>query len=403
MDLREQLRDLYLRVPRGMRLGLPAMQDACAQEGHPENTFEVIHVAGTNGKGSTCTMVEAMLRAAGRHTGLYTSPHLCSFAERIRINGSPVHDGALSDTLRRALGHQDLSFFEVATLAAFLAFREAGIDTCVLEVGIGGRLDATNVVTKPKATAITRVAFDHMDKLGDTLVAIAREKAGIAKREVPLVLGPLGDEVQTAVRAIAGSVGAPIVLAAESSRAHDLVDASELALPGAHQRDNALVATELALLVGVDGESVREGLRKATIAGRLEHIHASDGPYLLDGAHNPDGAETLAAYLRDAREPPASVVFGAMADKPYAQVFDLVGRDIKHRVFVAPEGRAPAPPATLAAQYNGHVAGSVPDALARARSLAGPRGLVLVTGSLYLVGHARAHLLGLPRDVQVGL
>jgi len=403
MDLRAQLRDLYLRAPRGMRLGLPAMQDACAQEGHPQDSFEVIHVAGTNGKGSTCTMVEAMLRADGRRTGLYTSPHLCSFAERIRISAAPIDEGGLSDALARALRHQDLSFFEVATLAAFLAFRDAGIDTCVLEVGIGGRLDATNVVTKPKATAITRVAFDHMDKLGDTLVAIAREKAGIAKRDVPLVLGPLGDEVQGAVRSIADSIGAPIVLATESHRARDLVNQAELALPGAHQRDNALVATELALSVGVGRSSVREGLRTASIAGRLEHIPATDGPYLLDGAHNPDGAQTLAAYLRTSPAPPACVVFGAMADKPYGEVFEILGRDIHHRVFVAPEGRAPAHPATLATRYNGVVAASVPEALARARNLAGPSGLVLVTGSLYLVGHARAHLLGLPRDVQVGL
>jgi dihydrofolate synthase/folylpolyglutamate synthase len=349
-------------------------------------------------------MVESMARAAGRRTGLYTSPHLCSFAERIRVDGQPIDDERLADALGRALRHQDLSFFEVATLAAFLAFRDANVDFCVLEVGIGGRLDATNVVQAPKVTAITRVAFDHMDKLGHTLEAIANEKAGIAKPGVPMVLGPLFPEAMRAACTVANSIGAPVVLAAQSQRARELVDVTPRALRGAHQRDNALVAVEAALCAGLDASSVQRGLRSASIDGRLERIETPDGPYLLDGAHNPDGAQTLSAYLQQAEAPkPAVVVFGAMADKPYDQVFELIGTHIPHRVFVAPEGRAPADPAVLAQRFAGHAAASVPEALASARNLAGPQGTVLVTGSLYLVGHARAVLLGLPRDTQVGL
>ncbi|HEY8079779.1 MAG TPA: Mur ligase family protein, partial [Labilithrix sp.] len=176
-DLASALTALYARVPLGMRLGLDAMHASCTHMRHPERAFEVVHVAGTNGKGSTSAMVEAIARAAGRRTGLYTSPHLCRFAERIRIDGEPIDDDALAATLSRALGEEDLSFFETATLAAFLAFRERRVELAVVEVGIGGRLDATNVIPPPRCAAITRVALDHMDKLGDTLEAIAREKA----------------------------------------------------------------------------------------------------------------------------------------------------------------------------------------------------------------------------------
>ena len=197
--LSRALHDLYARVPLGMRLGLDAMRAACTRAGNPELSFEVAHVAGTNGKGSTCAMVESMARAAGKKTGLYTSPHLCRFAERIRIDGEPISDETLADVLDRALDlGPELSFFEAATLAAFLAFRDANVDVAVVEVGIGGRLDATNVVARPRVTAITRVALDHMDRLGDTLESIAREKAGIAKPGVAMVLGPMAHNVRAA-------------------------------------------------------------------------------------------------------------------------------------------------------------------------------------------------------------
>src|SRR5450432_3466259 len=154
-----------------MRLGLEPMRAACARAGHPEAAFPAVHVAGTNGKGSVCAMVESIARAQRRTTGLYTSPHLCRFAERIRIGGVPVSDDALASLLERALDTgPDLSFFETATLAAFLAFRDAAVDVAVLEVGMGGRFDATNVIPLPRAAAITRIALDHTDRLGTTLV-----------------------------------------------------------------------------------------------------------------------------------------------------------------------------------------------------------------------------------------
>jgi len=171
MRFEDALRSVYARIPLGMRLGLAAMEEACARLGHPEQAFPTVHVAGTNGKGSVAAMVEAIAREHGLRTGLFTSPHLARFAERIQIDGQPIGDGALLAVLERAItGGADLSFFETTTLAAFLAFREAKVDIAVVEVGLGGRLDATNVIPSPRAACITRIAFDHMDKLGKSLV-----------------------------------------------------------------------------------------------------------------------------------------------------------------------------------------------------------------------------------------
>src|SRR5215472_1154630 len=245
-ELRQALADLVARVPLGMRLGLEPMRAACNALGHPERTFAAVHVAGTNGKGSVCAMVESILRAAGKRTGMYTSPHLHRFAERIRIDGEPLDDAALarvlSDVLKRA---PELSFFEVATAAAFVAFREAEVDVAVLEVGIGGRLDATNVIPPPLATAITRIALDHTDRLGPTLAHIAREKAGIAKAGVPLVVGSLDEGPLAVVEDAARAVGAPVVFAERDARAGEAVDNVRVGLAGGHQRENARVACVL--------------------------------------------------------------------------------------------------------------------------------------------------------------
>src|SRR5690606_24731050 len=181
-DLKSTLSRLYALVPRGRRLGLEAMQEACARFNHPERSFQVVHVAGTNGKGTVCAFVAAMAQAANLRVGRYTSPHLTRFAERITINGAEIEEATLVRLLNEVLDHApDLTFFEVATLTAFLAFREASVELAVLEVGLGGRLDATNVVPPPRACAITRIAFDHMQELGESLAQIAAEKAGIIK------------------------------------------------------------------------------------------------------------------------------------------------------------------------------------------------------------------------------
>ncbi len=406
MSLASALGELYARVPLGMRLGLDAMNAACDAAGHPERAFECVHVAGTNGKGSVCAMVESIARAAGKKTGLYTSPHLVKLSERIRVNGEPLADDALEAVLGRALAiGSDLSFFETLTLAAFLAFRDAGVDLAVIEVGIGGRLDATNVIPSPRVTAITRIAFDHMDKLGDTLVAIAREKAGIAKAGAPMVVGAVEPGARAAIEEVARAAGATTIDALEADDPlHGAApDERTFRLLGAHQACNRAVASRVVQLLGIDGATVLRGFKAARWPGRLERIETKDGPYLLDGAHNPDGATALARYLGSLPPGDVTLVFGALADKAWPEMLDLLAPAATHRVYVAPQGRAAAAPSELAARHPGVVAEDVPASLARARSLAGSRGVVVVCGSLYLVGEARAVLLGLERDPPVAL
>jgi dihydrofolate synthase / folylpolyglutamate synthase len=409
MTLEEALSAIYARVPRGMRLGLEPMREACARAGHPERAFETVHVAGTNGKGSVCAMVESALRAGGRATGLYTSPHLCRFAERIRLGGAPIDDARLARVLGEALAlGPELSFFETATLAALLAFREAAVDVGVLEVGIGGRLDATNVIPTPRAAAITRIALDHTDRLGPTLVDIAREKAGIAKPGLELVLGPIDGEPLRALRDEAAARGATAVRAPPRDVA--------VALAGAHQRENAAVAWELAARAGASARAIKDGFSRVEWPARFERLTTAAGAYVLDAAHNPDGAAALARALRDERDergggaPGAelTLVFGALADKAWPEMLDALAPLARARVYAAPPlvpgvPRAPTDPHLFAARHAGEAAADVASALSRARALAGPGGLVVVAGSIFLVGEARALLLGLPRDPPVAL
>lgn len=399
MNLAEALSALYKRVPLGMRLGLDPMRAACERAGHPEAAFPAVHVAGTNGKGSTCAMVEAIARASGRRTGLYTSPHLCRFAERIRIDGEPIGDETLTSVLEEALRiGPELSFFETATLAAFLAFRAAKVDLAIVEVGIGGRLDATNVLPPPRCTAITKVAFDHQDKLGDTLDAIAREKAAIAKAGVPMVLGALAPEARAAAIEVASAHGARIV------EARELPADVAVGLLGAHQRENARVAWTIAEELGVSEAHRERGLREARWPGRLERIEVREGElagrWILDGAHNPDGAQALVAAL--AGESVGAVVFGALADKAWREMLGVVAGIDAPRFYVAPAGRAPAEPAMVAEEAEGTPESSLGEALVAARGVAGSRAVV-VCGSLYLVGEARGRLLGIPADPIVAL
>ncbi|HEX4355508.1 MAG TPA: folylpolyglutamate synthase/dihydrofolate synthase family protein, partial [Polyangiales bacterium] len=334
------LAELYARVPRGIELGLDKMRAACMRFDHPEAKFEAIHIAGTNGKGSVCAMIERIAREEGKRTGLYTSPHLHQFSERIRIDGVPISDDTLERILTDVLARApELTFFEAATMTAFVAFAEAKVDLAIVEVGIGGRLDATNVIDKPLVTAITRIAFDHMDKLGNTIEEIAREKAGIAKRGVPLVLGQIEGEALTAIEEIAKSVGAPI----QHARGTAMVSGTNL--PGAHQHENANVAIQIAFALGWHHQHIlMRALRSVSWPGRLELIDSPDGRVLLDAAHNPDGAHALAAYLRHPKLPPyfnkpaelgepVALVFGTLADKAWPEMIDILAPLADFRVY----------------------------------------------------------------------
>lgn len=425
------LAKLYARIPLGMRLGLEPMRAACAAHGHPERSFRAVHVAGTNGKGSVSAMVESIARAHGLRTGLYTSPHLCRFAERIRIDGEPIADRTLARVLTRALGTTgDLSFFEASTLAAFLAFEEAHVDVGVVEVGIGGRLDATNVLPTPAAAAITRVALDHVDRLGPTLADIAREKAGIAKPGLDIVVGPIPPDLRTVIDQVARASGAT------TSDSNEAAIPETLGLAGDHQRDNARIAAVLGRRMGASTEAIVRGLENVVWPGRLERI----GPYLLDAAHNPDGAEALARYLGRCGFAPDRVVllFGTLADKDWRSMLRTLAPFAATRVYVAPQGsaRSAADPYEMAASYPGSVAadvngalasvgnavasGAMADRAARAaieateavetdgvpapsRRSRTNDALVVVCGSIALVGTVRASLCRLPCDPPVAL
>ncbi|HTA89039.1 MAG TPA: folylpolyglutamate synthase/dihydrofolate synthase family protein [Polyangiaceae bacterium] len=407
-DLKSTLERLYKLVPLGKKLGLERMQAACAAFGNPERTFPTVHVAGTNGKGTVTAFVSSIARANGLNVGVYTSPHLMRFAERINIGGQPIADDLLVDLLNRVMDRApDLTFFEVATLTAFLAFKEAKVDLAVLEVGLGGRLDATNVIPPPRVVAITRIAYDHIAELGDTLAQIATEKAGIIKSGSTVVMGKLHPDARAVIEAKAAQVGAKVVeMASPEPIAGAPLAYPRVALVGS----NLAVAVTVARELGIPPEVMAQGIEHTTWPGRNELLHRSGQELtLLDCAHNPDGAVALSHALDPSvlgdieSRKEIALVFGALNTKNWRAMLRRLEQVAGHRVFVAPPMSKAVDPRELAQFMPGEVANSVGEALARARSLVGPRGVVVVTGSTFLVGAARALLLNLPTDPPVAL
>ncbi|UJR81197.1 bifunctional folylpolyglutamate synthase/dihydrofolate synthase [Sandaracinus amylolyticus] len=402
MTYEESLRWLYALQPRGIRLELDRMHAALALRGDPHRGLRVVHVAGTNGKGSVCAMLEGVLRASGLRTGLYTSPHLHSFRERIRVDGRSVSKDEVArraSSIRTTVDAPDapqLTFFEVTTLIALETFRDAACDVVVLEVGLGGRLDATNVIDAPLATAITSIALDHQQYLGSTIAEIAREKAGIAKPGVPLVLGPVDEDARHAIEAHASNVGAPIVPATR-----DL--SQEPPLPGAFQRANlAVVLTLVDVLrargLHIDDHAVREGLRTAHWPGRLETLDGSPS-VIVDAAHNPHGCRALAAHLASLpRTGPRVLVLGAMADKPWREMLDILRPQVDHIIAVAPDMPRAERPEVIAQHAHTQSAPTIASGVDRARARAGQSGLVIVAGSIFVLAEARAHVLGIENE-----
>jgi dihydrofolate synthase/folylpolyglutamate synthase len=400
-----------------------------AKLGNPHLAIPFVHIAGTNGKGSTSAMVSSILRTAGLRTGLYTSPHLCRLAERVRMGDEPVEDELFAEALERVMvaAPEDATFFEILTLAAFVVFHLAKVEIGVLEVGLGGRLDATNVVPRPLATAITSIAYDHSAILGSTLSAIAREKAGILKPGVPVVLGPLGSEAMTTALDVATNVGASPVLCVGTNAdgGHIVATAvgdeveivlpsglrvqSRLSLQGAHQMANAAVAVGLSEFAALTFPqilpAIQLGLSTAKWPGRLERIERDGKLVLLDCAHNPHGVEGLVAYVREQGWSPERVVllFGALADKAWITMLDIVGPLANRRVYAAPKGRVPASLSEMAERFAGETVYEPRDAIYRALDVAGLGDIVLVAGSIFLVGEVRSELLGLACDPIVAL
>jgi len=413
-----------------VKFGLETIRAVVARMGHPEAAFPSLLVAGTNGKGSVVAYTDAVLRASGHKVGRYTSPHLARVNERIAVDGRAITDAGLEAAVRRvraaaaALVREGTitahpTYFEVLTAAAFAHFRERAVDVAVLEVGMGGRLDATNVV-EPLASAIVSIDLDHEAYLGRTLAAIAREKAGVLRRDRTTVLGTLEREARTAIAESARAVGARLVDAREGCALRGGEDELELRtprgryrglrpLPGAHQAGNVLVAVRLleearAAGLGVDTRKLAGGISAARWPGRLETLRGQP-PVLLDGAHNPAAARALAEHLRGIG--PFVLVFGAMRDKDIAGMARALFPLARQVVLTRPRVERAARPSEIAERAGALAGGARLEdaprrALAWARNEARPGETVVVAGSLFLVGALRAAAAGSGRARQRG-
>jgi dihydrofolate synthase/folylpolyglutamate synthase len=405
-------------APLGMRLSLEPFRRLLAKLGDPQRQVPAVSIAGTNGKGSTAALLAAIGCAAGYRTGLYTSPHLEEPRERIRIDGLALPTLELDRLLSlvvEAAGDELPTPFEALTAAALVSFAEAAVELAVLEVGLGGRLDATNVA-EPRLSVITPIALDHQQQLGATLAAIAAEKAGVMRAGRPALTWGAEPESTAALFAAARAAGATLDLGVEEAqivsaepdglagqavalRTAEAEHRLRLPLAGRHQLTNlalAVLAAERLAGLGyarIDGAAVAAGVAGCRWPGRLEPVAVPQGPtVLLDGAHNPAGAEALAAHL-EAVVTPWNLVFGTLADKDAAAMAALLASRAR-RVYLAPPDSPRALPlpelAATPALAGADLGSNAGDALARA--LADGTPLVVVAGSLYLVGEARRWL-----------
>jgi len=382
------------------KLGLGRIRQVLEALGNPQRAYRVVHVAGTNGKGSTCAMIEAGLRAANIRTGLFTSPHLIEPTERIQIDGTPVSPEQFQRafTIVHEIAEKlDLdchpTYFETVTAMGFWLFREMRVQTAVVEVGLGGRLDATNVVD-PALTVITPIDFDHEAYLGHTIEAIASEKAGILKRGVPAIFARQRPEAAAVLQQRAAELGIE-VKHAEDFPVRDLeIDARgscfsgiRVPLAGEHQVENAITA---ALALESSGASPA-GIAEARWPGRLEHV-SPNPDIILDGAHNPAGARALARYLeRFYPHRKRWLIYGAMRDKAVEEIAGILFPLADELIFTAPNySRALRPEALQEIAGSGRIASSIEEALRLAE--AGPDDVIVITGSLFLIGEARAIL-----------
>jgi dihydrofolate synthase/folylpolyglutamate synthase len=378
------------------KLGLDRIRAVLAALDNPQNSFRAIHVAGTNGKGSTCAMIEAGLRTAGVRTGLFTSPHLIEPTERIVIDGMPVSRLQFErafDAVHKVAGEPHPTYFETVTAMGFWLFREMRVETAVIETGLGGRLDATNVLNSA-LTVITPIDFDHEIYLGNAIEAIAGEKAGILKPGVPAIFARQRPEAQAVLDRVATELRIP-VKRTEDFEIRDLQitargsDFSGLHCPlaGEHQIENAVAATLALESLGVSPK----GIENAVWPGRLERI-SPNPDIILDGAHNPAGARALALYLeRFYKSRKLWLIYGAMRDKAVDEIAGILFPLADKLVFTAPDNaRALRPEALRELAGRGHIAPDIASALDLVRKQVSEDDAVVITGSLFLVGEARA-------------
>ncbi|HEY8417771.1 MAG TPA: folylpolyglutamate synthase/dihydrofolate synthase family protein [Limnochordales bacterium] len=416
----------------GEKPGLARIRFLLERLGHPETAYPAVHVAGTNGKGSTASMIASVLRAAGYSVGLFTSPHLVRYNERIVVDGAPIADEELAALFEGLRAHVEAAAqdpavgqpteFEVGTAVALAYFAQRAVDVAVVEVGLGGRFDATNVV-RPLVSVITPIGLDHTRVLGGTLAQIAGEKAGIIKPGAPVVSARQPKEALDVIAARAAELGSPLYVAdrdfswdlegadAGGTRftfrwGASVVEHLHVPLLGPHQAHNGAVAAAALRVAGEAGfpvseEALRRGLAAVRWPGRMQLVPGSPA-LLFDGAHNAEGAQTLAEGLRAVFPGQRPVfVLGVLAEKPVDAMLQILLPLGRAAVFTAPRhGRGtPVEPAELARR----AAGLVPEtaveidplaAVARAKELAGTEGLVVVAGSLYLVGESQGLMAG---------
>lgn len=396
-----------------MKFGLRNIRLLLQSAGNPHRLFPSIHIAGTNGKGSTASFIASILFESGFRTGLYTSPHLVRFTERIRIDGREMDEMRLVhyvDRLRPMIDLLQATFFEATTCVAFQYFADEKVDVAVVEAGLGGRLDSTNVL-RPLASVITNVSFDHMEYLGNTLRKIAAEKGGIIKRGIPCIVGKVEPEAAATLQRIARRKHATLIRAYNRLHGATATDRWEfplrdvpLGLPGKHQHENATTAvTALTVLRrknrmfrSVSANTIRRGLAQVCantgLRGRLERVGKR---LLLDVAHNADGMMSLVSSLQESGNSNFVVVFGVLKDKDVDKMVELLRPLARSIVAVRPDTKRAVTASQIvkAARNFGILVtngGSVRRGLLKAFKLAGARGGVLVTGSHYVVGEALA-------------
>ena len=416
MSYEETLSHIFSRGRFGIKPGLERIRHLLRQLGDPHRGLRVVHIAGTNGKGSTAAFLSSILRAAGIRTGLYTSPHLIRFTERIRIDGMEIEEKAVTDLAGRviAAASPDTTFFELVTAMAFLHFAEQHVDVAIMEAGMGGRWDATNVADGA-LSVITPISLDHCEYLGSTLAEIAAEKSGIIKPGAAVVVAPQDPAAKNTIVARARETESRTVswdddfAAAWHGKTIDYrglslpLDGLSLGIGGRYQAVNAACAMAAAELLAGKGFPVsplhlRRGVREANWPGRMEMIGTSPR-VLLDGAHNPAGVAALQEALADVPFHRLLLVVGVMGDKDVEAILAPLFPLAQHIFAVAPALERALPSRRLAELCRSRNApctdaGSVAAGLAAARAEARPDDLVLVCGSLFTVGEARAILLG---------
>jgi dihydrofolate synthase / folylpolyglutamate synthase len=386
----------------GIKFGLDNIRALLARIGNPQQTFRSIHIAGTNGKGSVTAMIDSVLRRAGHRSARYTSPHIVDLSERFVIDGQPVAAAEMRQSaelvqsaIEALIADGTLSgmptFFEATTAMAFDLFRNARVEFAVVEVGLGGRLDSTNVI-EPIVTAITSIDFDHQQYLGDTLGKIAAEKAGIIKPNVPVVIGNLQGEAYDMIARIARDRGADLIHSDDISKDFGEI---RVGLRGDHQRANAAVAicvleTLRRLGVAIEKQAILDGLATVTWPGRLDHRRLPDGhEIILDAAHNPAGARALASYLRGLGRDRPTLVFGVMRDKDVDGMLTELLPEVGRVIVTQPSNARAARPEELAARIRALAPAISIDVIATphdaVQSAIDDSSLVVIAGSIFLL------------------